>query len=367
MTRRVQVFGPAYLDRVLRIDRPLLAPALSPPLDQSVDGRLGVRSGAPIDRPRRQHGRDRAASGLARSVGRGAVGTTFSRHRGLRGLATRRARPALARRPGRDGGRLRVGLRGGTVSALGPEDDPTSLAVATRLAHYRIAHRPIRVAGHAADWTLLVTSGQFGDKLPIGFRGCHAALAGLPAESIGAVRPPRRRVAAEPAGRRGAPEALARRSGSSPRRCGTCSTASRRSRASHAASTCSPATATNGTASPTARRSPGRSRSWRSPTARAGAWSGSRPPRERRVGSRSRRSRGSTHPATRTGRARRTRPRSSRRLLDRGWEPGVADPELVRTAAERASAAAALELDRVDFGFPTPEAIDAAVRAGRVD
>ena len=27
-----------------------------------------------------------------------------------------------------------------------------------------------------ADWTLLVTSGEYGDKLPIGFRGCHMRL-----------------------------------------------------------------------------------------------------------------------------------------------------------------------------------------------
>ncbi len=39
-----------------------------------------------------------------------------------------------------------------------------------------IPHEPIRCAGHPADWTLLISSGPHGDKLPIGFRGCHAAL-----------------------------------------------------------------------------------------------------------------------------------------------------------------------------------------------
>src|SRR5205823_2350629 len=38
MNRRVLVFGPAYLDRVLRVDRELIDPALGPPLDQSVEG-----------------------------------------------------------------------------------------------------------------------------------------------------------------------------------------------------------------------------------------------------------------------------------------------------------------------------------------
>ena len=36
--RRVSVFGPAYLDRVLRVDRPLDRSGIGPPLDQSVDG-----------------------------------------------------------------------------------------------------------------------------------------------------------------------------------------------------------------------------------------------------------------------------------------------------------------------------------------
>ena len=41
-------------------------------------------------------------------------------------------------------------------------------------------------------------------------------------------------------------------------------------------------------------------------------------------------------------------------LLDHGWDAasGVVDDALIRTAAQRASAAAALQLDRVDFGFP---------------
>jgi len=53
-------------------------------------------------------------------------------------------------------------------------------------------------------------------------------------------------------------------------------------------------------------------------------------------------------------------------LLDAGWSPGPADEALIRPAARRASAAAALVLDRVDFGFPTPSEIDAALAAGVV-
>src|SRR5581483_5289627 len=67
-------------------------------------------------------------------------------------------------------------LSGILVSALGPEDDPTSRLIADHLAREGIAHRPIRTA-HEADWTLLVSSGPFGDKLAVGFRGCHSAMA----------------------------------------------------------------------------------------------------------------------------------------------------------------------------------------------
>src|SRR6185437_10249639 len=40
--------GPAYLDRVLRVDRPLRADSDAPPLDQSVDGR-GEFTAQPAD------------------------------------------------------------------------------------------------------------------------------------------------------------------------------------------------------------------------------------------------------------------------------------------------------------------------------
>ena len=36
--RRIEVFGPAYLDRVVRVDRPLFDRSLGPAFDQSTDG-----------------------------------------------------------------------------------------------------------------------------------------------------------------------------------------------------------------------------------------------------------------------------------------------------------------------------------------
>ena len=49
MNLRAMVFGPAYLDRVLRVDRPLVDPALGPPLDQSVEGRWRFAGGRNLE------------------------------------------------------------------------------------------------------------------------------------------------------------------------------------------------------------------------------------------------------------------------------------------------------------------------------
>ena len=72
--------------------------------------------------------------------------------------------------------------------------------------------------------------------------------------------------------------------------------------------------------------------------------------------------------ATPTGPAKPSPPPCWRPCCDHGWAPGPSPhPDLARLAAERASVAAALVLDRVDFGFPRAVQIDEAIRAGRVD
>ncbi len=55
-------------------------------------------------------------------------------------------------------------------------------------------------------------------------------------------------------------------------------------------------------------------------------------------------------------------------LLAQGWEAGlrVAEEALIRTAARRASAAAALELDDLEFGFPGDHEVDRALETGSV-
>jgi hypothetical protein len=55
-------------------------------------------------------------------------------------------------------------------------------------------------------------------------------------------------------------------------------------------------------------------------------------------------------------------------LLEEGWNAasGVIDDGLIQSAALRSAAAAALVLDRVDFGFPGRAEIDSALAAGIV-
>jgi ribokinase len=56
------------------------------------------------------------------------------------------------------------------------EDDPISQAVLDRLLWHDVDGRPVRIANLRADWTLLLTSGEHGDKLAIGTRACLAAV-----------------------------------------------------------------------------------------------------------------------------------------------------------------------------------------------
>lgn len=173
--RRVEVFGPAYLDRVLRVDRPLLDPSLGPPYDQSTDGAWKFTRAGRIDvidpsgytleleLPGDWPGPAGEIS-LASRLREGAVGKRRLRalewHDDLGGM----------------GAGYAAALHGTLSSVLGPENDPTSEAVSRRLNESGITHCATRVPDHPADWTLLITSGEFGDKLPIGFRGCHQAV-----------------------------------------------------------------------------------------------------------------------------------------------------------------------------------------------
>jgi ribokinase len=359
MTRRTHVFGPAYLDRVLRVDRALA----DPPLDQSVDGHWKFAAGLTLVDP--------AGCSIVIDLPPGWPGP--SGEVGLSHALTpgqevwRREARGLSWHDdlGGMGAGFAAALHGTLVSALGAEDDPTSLAIAERLRRAGVAHRPIRVPGRPADWTLLVTSGEFGDKLPIGFRGCHAALESVAPDDLGLCD---LRVVAS------LPNRLAAEALSAPGACVRLFAPAMRnmtdrecpvSRFAHAidvlccnrreweslddreevAWRVSVLAVTDGARGSSVR--------FTTPNGEAGsltlpAFPRSHPPRDtNRAGE----AYASTLIAT---------------LLDHGWTPGVSDESLVRLAAERASAAAALVLDRAEFGFPGPEQINEALREGRV-
>ncbi len=178
--RVTHVFGPAYLDRVVHVDRPLHEEG-GRPLDQSVDGVWKFGEGLTLRDP------DGFAIEIALPSDWPGPSGTVELSRQLGGDRTTRAIHAVGLSWHDDLGGMGAGyasaLDGILVSALGPKDDPVSIAVEHRIQDLGIRHQPIRVAEHPADWTLLVTSGRHGDKLPVGFRGCHAAI--LTLEDLG--------------------------------------------------------------------------------------------------------------------------------------------------------------------------------------
>jgi ribokinase len=366
--RRVEVFGPAYLDRVLRVDRPLFEPSLGPPFDQSTDGtwkftstrRIDVidPSGytleieAPDDWPG-PTGEVRLASPMRE----GAHGP-----RSLRGLDWHDDLGGM-------GAGYAAALEGNLVSVLGPVDDPASRAISQRLGRLEIAHNAIRVPDRPADWTLLITSGEFGDKLPIGFRGCHASVEPESIAALAGAACDLRVVASLPnpvsAQVLRAPGAPVRFFAPAMRNMLERAFPISRFAASIDVLCCnriewesledreevrwqlSILVVTDG------RR--GSSVRYTTPVGEAGVLKIAAFPRDHapRDTNRAGEAYGSTFIAS---------------LLDQGWNAasGVVDDEQIRVAAMRASAAAALVLDRVDFGFPGGIEVDAALIAGRV-
>ncbi len=358
-SRTVRVFGPAYLDRVVHVDRPLSAPG-SPPLDQSKDGAWTFGPGLRI--------RDPGGASLTVELSPGWAGPTGVAE--LSGPLGTCSGSVLGMSWHDDLGGMGAGYAaafgGDLVCALGPEADPTSRAVVALLEESGVRHRPIRVA-EPADWTLLVTSGPFGDKLPVGFRGCHAAVDSLegPVREAGGcdlrvVASLPNRLAAEalrepgadvrffaPASRnmtdrevpvagfvewvdvlccnRGEWEALEDRE--------------------QVAWQVAILAVTDGPNGCLVR--------FTTPEGEAGRVEVPAFPRAYPPGDTNRA--GEAFAAALVG-----------ALLDGGWSNGVVSQALVREAAVRASAAAALVLDRTRFGFPSADEIDAALRAGRV-
>jgi sugar/nucleoside kinase (ribokinase family) len=368
MNLRVHVFGPAYLDRVLKVEGPLVDPRLRPPIDQSVDGEPGIGGGLGLELA------DPSGNSISIEPPDGWPGPFGKINlsgnlleggiivRSVRGLAWHDDLGGM-------GAGYAAALRGTLWSALGANDDATSGAIIDLLARYGIDHRPIRLANHAADWTLLVTSAGHGDKLAIGFRGCHAAVETGALENPVSV-PCDLRIAAALPNRLAAFVLCAPGS-----RCRFFAPSMRNLRdREHPVS----AFASSIDVLSCNRRE------WEALADREEvAWRVSiLVVTEGPAGSSVR----FTTPQGEPGIVRlpafpRTQPpRDTNRagesfaaflvktLLSEGWNPAsaVADECLMRHAMLRASAAAALVLDRVEFGFPDDQEIEAALRDGKV-
>lgn len=368
MLRRVLVFGPAYLDRVLRVDRPLLPPGLGGPLDLSVGvlpGGAGTRGDRivledpeggtiEIDPPDGWPGRPSPILRLDRPLAPGS-GPWAVRARGVSWLDDL----------GGMGAGYASALGGELVSALGREGDPTSDEIAGMLRSQGIVHHPTRVEGVGADWTFLISSGPHGDKLPIGFRGCHSRLDSYPGPTgerwdllvVASLTNPlasSAMPAVEAAVRVFAPTLRNMTDTSLPVSsfahaidvlCCNRQEWEALADRDEVAGRLSLASITDGPAGALIR--------YRAPSGldcehREPAFPRACPPRDTNRA-------GECFAATLLS-----------ALLDSGWSPGPADPDLIRLAARRASAAAALVIDRERFGFPTPAEIDRAVGRGKV-
>ncbi len=173
----VLVLGPAYFDRVVRVDGPILDVHCDV-LDRSYDGRwlgpdprdmLVLEDDADVrirfTLPRNWNG----PHGCVELSGHLPVGQAELSHRALHAVSFHDDLGGM-------GAGYAKALAGRLYSALIHGKEAISEAVAAKIREYHIDHVPMDVSAKEADWTLLVTSGPHGDKLPIGFRGCHAAL-----------------------------------------------------------------------------------------------------------------------------------------------------------------------------------------------
>ncbi len=357
--RKTLVFGPAYVDRVLKVDRPLLESGV---VDRSEQGRWDLEA-APTA--------DLFIAGLAEGdlhilppagwpgpTGRVVVGAPSGGHsiRALRGIAWHD-----------DLGGMGAGFAkafGGTLHLLlGDESEPIGRRVLELLDGLGIAHRATHVPGRIGEWTLLITSGEFGDKLPIGFRDAGTRDGQIdrlaPRDLLVVASMTNRRASAVLAGiearvRLFAP-AMRNATDTEPKVSAfardidilCCNRTEWESIADReeVAWRVSVLAITDGPQGAQVR--------YTTPTGDAGrlevpAFPRREPPKD----------------TNRAGEAFASTLVTT--LLDGGWLPGTTEEGLMRMAAERASAAAALELDRVDFGFPSADEVDRAIDEGIV-
>ncbi len=162
----VRVFGPAYLDRVLHVDGPLRE---GPPIDRSAEGTLQADGTADLSLLTETGGvrvkpLPKGWPGPFGRVELRAPGLALSGLTERKGLSWHDDLGGM-------GAGFAAALRGELSVVLGDPNNATTRAVLSLLSANGIVVHPTFRAGLASDWTLLVTSGPYGDKLPVGFRG----------------------------------------------------------------------------------------------------------------------------------------------------------------------------------------------------
>lgn len=167
---QITVFGPAYLDCVVRINRPLI----------SKKNRI-IDLGGNAIRAMAQHDGEiqivDESGGIIRITLPDEMASVAGCYHVKGILNSNESEVITMSEVDMDLGGMGAGyakaLGGHLVSCIGASDDETSLKIQSLVKSHRIQHTPVKVDSVAADWTLLITSGEHGDKLPLGLRGCH--------------------------------------------------------------------------------------------------------------------------------------------------------------------------------------------------
>ncbi len=366
MIRSIRVFGPAYRDRVSRVDRPLLNRGI---VDGSFEGvreeaigptRIVDQDGGSIEIREYRPGGGEQPGQLVRIQGRMCDrGGPWTRV-----VCCQSTSESL----GGMGAGFAAALRGDLVSALGGDDsglDSTGEWISRELARHEIPHEPILIPGRESDLTWIISSGRFGDKLAIGFRGCHSSVTSLgPADLAracdllvvaGFANHLVAQTLAIPASIRMLAPAIRNMTETAT------PLASLAGRFHYLACNRREWEAMDGREH-VARNTPlisitdgpaGCRVLYLDRDARVNEFSLPAFPRD--------------EPPIDTNRAGEAFAATLiSALLDGGWDPGANDPAMIRGAALRGSVAAALVLDMEEFGFPGAGAIDQALLAGRV-
>ena len=170
----VLVYGPAYLDIVMRVGQPLVRSGHAP-LDKSVDG-IFCKNGKHQNELEIQDpsGNLLILSGL--NSMKHPTGRLELSHSVLDSRAMSVAVIEVVEELGGMGAGYAAVLGGRLVSALGSNHDLPRTMIESGLKRLGIEYSPVIIEGKPTDWTLIVSSGPHGDKLPVGSRGCHSEL-----------------------------------------------------------------------------------------------------------------------------------------------------------------------------------------------